>query len=177
MFINGCTNLPWFPDDLLCISWTDSEGVIFSSGFSFFKNLPLALVLVLVLVLQRFGRRQWGHIPELTVKSQTVLLHPVNAGGVLSEEEVVVNFHPEDKIRFCDSLLGRGTAVIGASRKEKGENGTARGQGEAEGRSVGDVPRNYSENIQRTQGEAGKHQDWKGGRSSGTLRLWARTTT
>jgi len=42
------------------------------------------------------------------------------------------------------------------SRKEKGENGTAGGQGEPEGRSVGDVPRNDLENIQRAQGEAGK---------------------
>ena len=136
MLENGSTNLHGYPDDLLCISWTDREGVIFSSGFSFFKNLPLALVLLLA--LQQFGHRQWGHIPEPTVESQTILLHPVNAGGILSEEQVGVNFHPEDKIHFCDSLLGRGT---GASRKEKGENGSAGGQGEAENGSVGFIPR------------------------------------
>ena len=115
--------------------------MIFSSRFSYFKDIPLALVLLLV--LQRFGRRQWGHIPELTEENHTVLLHPVDTSGTLSEEEVNVNFYPEDKINSSRSLLGRATTVVGASRK--GEDGP-----------VGDVPRNSSKGIQRAKGEAGK---------------------
>ena len=115
--------------------------MIFSSRFSYFKDLPLALVLLLV--LQRFGRRQWGRIPELTEENHTVLLHPVDTGGTLSEEEVDVNFYPEDKINSSRSLLGRATTVVGASRK--GEDGP-----------VGPVPRNSPEEIQRAKGEAGK---------------------
>jgi len=102
------------PDDCLWISWVDREGVIFSSGFSFFKDLPL--LLVLLLVLQRFGRRQWGYIPELATESYSVLLHPIDADGTPCKGEVAVNFYPEDKVHSGWALLGRATTVIGANQ-------------------------------------------------------------
>jgi hypothetical protein len=104
------------PDDCLWISWIDREGVILSSGFSFFKNLPL--LLVLLLVLQRFGRRQWGYIPELSREDRSVLLHPIHAGGSLDEDEVPINFYPDDKVHSGWSLLGRATTVVGANRND-----------------------------------------------------------
>ncbi|KAF9647680.1 hypothetical protein BDM02DRAFT_2526506 [Thelephora ganbajun] len=104
-------------DDYLWISWIDREGVIFSSGFSFFANLPLTLVLLLT--LQRFGRRQWGYISELTSRDRAVSLYPVNADGSLGRGEVDINFYLNDKIHSGWSLLGRATTVVGASDKAK----------------------------------------------------------
>jgi hypothetical protein len=98
--------------------------VIFSSGFSFFKDLPV--LLVLLLVLQRFGRGQWGFISELTAESQSVFLHLINTGGTLGKDEVAVDFFPEDMVHSSWSLLGRATTVVGASRKE-GDGGAAGG--------------------------------------------------
>ena len=80
-------------------------------------------MLVLLLVLQRFGRRQWGHISELTGESQAVLLHPTNIDGTLGKEEVGVAFYPEDKIHSSWSLLGRATTVVGASRNGNNDGG------------------------------------------------------
>jgi hypothetical protein len=105
-----------FPDDYLWISWVDREGPILASGYSFFENLPLALVLLLI--LQRFGRRQWGYISELSTDDHTVLLHPINTDGTLGEGEVSVNFYPEDRVHSAWSLLGRATAIVGAKKSE-----------------------------------------------------------
>ena len=100
-------------DDSLWIPWIDREGVIISSKFSLFEHLPL--VLVLLLVLQRFGRRQWGEITELTTGEHSILLHPVNADGSLGTGEARVNFYPKDKVHSGWSLLGRATTVVGAN--------------------------------------------------------------
>ena len=140
------------------ISWVDREGAIFSSAFSFFKDLPLALVLLLV--LQRFGRRQWGYISELTGSAHTVSLHPMNVDGTLSEEEIGVKFHPEDRIHSGWSLLGRATTVVGASREE-GSGGIG-DRGEAVGAPVKDIPRNGSEVAQQTLGEVWSVKDGDG---------------
>jgi hypothetical protein len=105
------------PDERLWISWIDREGVIVSSDFSFLEDL--SLLLVLLLVIQRFGRSQWGFIPELSTEDHSVLLHPI-AGGTLGEDEVAVNFYPEDKVYSGWSLLGRATTVVGANRNNNG---------------------------------------------------------
>lgn len=96
--------------------------MIVSSGFSFFKNLPL--LLVLLLIFQRFRRGQWGYTSELSTENHSVLLHPVNAGGTLGKKKVVVNFFPDDMVHSTKSLFGRGTAVIGANRKDGGGRST-----------------------------------------------------
>ena len=57
-------------------------------------HLPPAFVLV----LQRFGRRQWGEISELTAEDHSVSLLPVNVDGTLDEDEVGVSFYPGDKL-------------------------------------------------------------------------------
>jgi hypothetical protein len=111
--------------DSLWISWIDREGVIISSRLSLFEDLPL--MLVLLLVLQRFGRRQWGEIFQLTTVENSVLLHPVNADGTLDKDEVGVNFYPEDKVHSGWSLLGRATTVIGASFGRKPSGTPTRG--------------------------------------------------
>jgi len=82
-------------------------------------------VLVLLLILQRFGRRQWGNIPELSSDGYSVLLHPVNEDGTLSEGEMGVHFHPEDKVYSGWSILGRATTIVGAddAQKAQGEIG------------------------------------------------------
>ena len=112
-------------DDCLWISWIDREGAIVSSGFSFFENLPL--LLVLLLVLQRFGRTQWGYISELDGKSQSIMLHPIEADGGLGTGEVAVKFDPTDKVHSVWSLLGRATTVVGASRNEQSDRKIAEG--------------------------------------------------
>ena len=145
-----------FPDDCVWISWIDREGAIFSSGFSFFENLPL--ILVLLLVLQRFGRRQWGYISELTTDNHSVLLHPVNPDGTLGEDEVGVNFYPDDEIHSSWTLLGRATTVVGANRNEEGNDGITEGEpakvhdGVGNGVASGKGP----EDMQRIRGETGK---------------------
>jgi len=50
----------------------------------------------------------------------SILLHPVNADGTLSEDKVGVNFHPEDNIHSGWSILGRATTVLGADVKGSG---------------------------------------------------------
>ena len=105
-------------DDSLWVSWVDREGIIVSTQIGLFEDLPL--VLVLLLALQRFGCRQWGHIPELTSEKHSVFLHRVTEDGTLEAEEADVNFHPEDKLHSGWSLLGRATIVIGASVGTKG---------------------------------------------------------
>jgi hypothetical protein len=115
-----------FPDDCLWISWIDREGAIFSSGFSFFKDLPL--LLVLLLVLQRFERNQWGFISELSTKDQSVLLQSICVGGTLGEEEVAVNFYAEDKVHSGWSLLGRATTVVGANVNKPHDGKSAEGE-------------------------------------------------
>ena len=112
-----------WPDDTIWISWVDREGVIISSWFSLFENLPL--VLVLLLVLQRFGRRQWGEISELTAEGHSVPLHPVNADGTLGKDEVDVNFYPVDRVYSGWSLLGRATTVVGANVEGDGSDAPA----------------------------------------------------
>ncbi|KAF9649100.1 hypothetical protein BDM02DRAFT_3167171 [Thelephora ganbajun] len=159
-FISHVINL-LVESDCLWISWIDREGAILSSGFSFFKNLPLTLVLLLL--LQRFGRRQWGHIPELTTPNHTVALHPVNDDETLGKDEIVVNFHPEDKVHSSWSLLGRATTVVGANRTAANDGGNtsggcveAQGSGETEDGAVGGASRKDPEGIQQTQGGVGK---------------------
>ena len=95
------------------VSWIDREGVIFSSGFSFFENPPL--MLILLLILQQFGRRQWGYIPKLTTETHSVLLHRINGDGTLRKDEVGVSFYPEDKVNSSWTLLSRATTVVGAN--------------------------------------------------------------
>ena len=114
------------PDHFIWICWIDREGVILSSRFSLFEHLPL--VLVVLLVIQRFGRRQWGEISELTAEGHSVLLHPVNADGALGEGEVGVSFYPGDRVYSWWSLLGRATTVVGASGART-EGGDAEDQG------------------------------------------------
>ena len=108
---------------MLWVSWFDREGVITSDFIDLSEQLPL--VLVLLLVLQRFGRRQWGEIPELGSEKHSVLLHSVTEGGALRKEEVGVDFYPEDGVYSGWSLLGRATTVIGASTGRKGNSGLA----------------------------------------------------
>ena len=117
---SGSSNLRSLSDDSIWISWIDREGAIVSSQFSLFEHLPL--VLVLLLVLQRFGRRQWGEISELTTEEHTILLHPVNADGTLDEDEVSVKFYPDDKVHSGWSLLGRATTVVGANAERDGSD-------------------------------------------------------
>ena len=136
------------------ISWVDRQGAIFSSGFNFLDDLPLALIFLLV--LQRFGRRQWGHISELAGEDQTVSLHPMNLDGTLGEEEVSVNFHPEDKIHSGWSLLGRATTVVGASRNGGNGNGDTEGPNLAKDHVIGGGAGENLEDVQWTQGGAGK---------------------
>ena len=95
--------------------------MIFSLGFSFFKNLPFTLVLLLV--LQRFGRRQWGWISELSTKDRIVSLHPINADGTLGRDEVDVKYSPKDKVHSGWTLLGRATTVVGANRNAEESGG------------------------------------------------------
>ena len=123
-------------DDSLWISWIDREGAILSSRFSLFEHLPF--VLVLLLVLQRFGRHQWGEITELTSEGHSVLLHPIDADGSLGTDEVCVKFHPTDKVYSGWSLLGRATTVVGANVEGGGSAPPAR-EGRAESlEKVGD---------------------------------------
>ena len=122
------------------------------------KNSPLCWVLLLV--LQRFGRRQWGHIFELTTENHSVSLYPINPDGTLGGDEVEVNFYPDGEIHSSWTLLGRATAVIGANRNE-GNSGTTEGElakvhGGAEGDFVRAASRKGSGNMQRIWGDAGK---------------------
>ena len=110
------------PDDCMWISWTDREGAIFSSGFSFFGNLPL--MLVLLLILQRFGRRQWGYISELTTKDHSVSLLAINSDGTLGGDEICIDFFPDDKVHSGRALFSRATTVLGA----KSHNNEAAGE-------------------------------------------------
>ena len=124
------------PDDHLCISWVDREGVILSSRFSFIEE-P-SLLLVLLLALQRFGRGQWGYIPELSTEDHSVLLHPICAGGILDEKKFAVNFYPDDEVHASWSLLGRATTVVGANENKKCDGRSAKG-GQAMGLACGGV--------------------------------------
>jgi len=115
-------------------------------------------MVVLLLVLQRFGRRQWGWILELTAEDHSILLHPTNADGTLGEDKVGINFHPEDKVHSSWALLGRATNVVGASRKGEGDNATTKGEHtevhrEVRADVVGTASRKVSEDIHRAQGE------------------------
>jgi len=83
-------------------------------------------MLVLLLVLQRFGRRQWGEITELTTVAHSVLLHPIDENGDLGAGEVGVNFYPTDKVYSGWSILGRATTVMGASTEGGGGGPPAR---------------------------------------------------
>ncbi|KAF9783684.1 hypothetical protein BJ322DRAFT_1109538 [Thelephora terrestris] len=111
--------------DCLWVSWIDREGPIVSSGCRFSEDISLTLVLLLV--LQRFGRRQWGYIPELTTEDHCVSLRSMEADEASGEGEVTINFHPEDKVHSTWALLGRATTVIGA-KVEGGTTGVSRGQ-------------------------------------------------
>ena len=150
------------PDDYLWISWVDREGVILSSRFSFI-NEP-SLLLVLLLVLQRFGRSQWGYIPELSTEDHSVLLHPIRAGGTLDDNKVAVNFDPDDKVHASWSLLGRATTVVGASKNKEWDGTSAKG-GQAMGVAYGGadelrVPLGEGlEDTPRTQEESGSLGD------------------
>ena len=73
-------------------------------------------MLVLLLVLQRFGRRQWGWISELSTEDSTVSLHPINGYRTLGGGEVGVKFYPKYKVHSSRTLFGRGTTVVGANR-------------------------------------------------------------
>ena len=145
-----------FADDCLRVSWIDREGPILSSGCSFFEELSLTLVLLLV--LQRFGRRQWGYIPELDTEDHRVLLHPVNADGALGGDKIAINFDPDDKVHSAWTLLGRATTVVGAN-KDRGGDSRITGEDHAmelahggiEGGTVGDSQRPDAEGARQTQ--------------------------
>ena len=96
-----------------------------SSGCHFSEELPL--ILVLLLVLQRFGRRQWGYIPELSTEDHRVLLHPVNDDGTLGGGKVAISFDPDDEVHSAWALLGRATTVVGASEDGGGDSRIAKG--------------------------------------------------
>ena len=123
-------------------------------------------MLVLLLVLQRFGRRQWGYIPELATENCLVLLHSVKADGTLGEEEVRINFDPEDKVHSTWALLGRATTVVGASEVKEGNSGTVEGgdteeltDGGIEGETAGDPQGQDSEDTQQDQEGCGGNND------------------
>jgi len=118
-------------------------------------------MLVLLLALQRFGRRQWGWIPEFSTEGSTVSLHPINADGTLGGDEVGVKFYPEDKVHSSRTLFGRGTTVVGANRNAEDRGGTTVGEhteahGEFENGVIGVASRKGSEDVQWMDGEAGK---------------------
>jgi len=114
-------------------------------------------MLVLLLVLQRFGRRQWGWISELSTGDCTVSLHPINSDGTLGSDEVGVNFYPEDKVHSNWTLLGRATTVVGANIDVEHNSGTTVGEhAEVEGDAVRVASRKGSEDVQWMEGEAGK---------------------
>jgi len=118
-------------------------------------------MLVLLLVLQRFGRRQWGWIPELSTEGCTVPLHPVNADGTLCGDEVEVKFYPEDKVHSSRTLHGRGTTVVGANGDAGDKGGTTVGEhteahGEVEGDTVRVASMKGSEDVRWMKGEAGR---------------------
>ena len=129
-------------------------------------------MLVLLLVLQRFGRRQWGWISELSTEDCTVSLHPINADGTLGGGNVGVNFYPEDEVHSSWTLLGRATTVVGANRKAEDKVGTTGGElteahGEIEDDGVGAASRKGSEDIRWMEGETGKDTGGAGGDGAG----------
>ena len=166
-----------FIDDCLWVSWIDREGQILSSGCSFFEELSLTLALLLI--LQRFGRRQWGYVPELNTEDRRVLLHPVNPDGTLGRDEVAINFDPDDEVYSTWTLFSRATTVVGAN-KDRGGNSSI-----AEGDHIGEVAhgieddivrvsRRDAEDTQRTQEGSGSdngspHDNHRAGR--GTTRI------
>jgi hypothetical protein len=116
-------------------------------------------MLVLLLVLQRFGRRQWGWVSELNMENCTVSLLPVNPDGTLGGDEIDVNFYPEDKVHSSWTLVGRATTVVGANRDGEansevveGECAEARCDGEGDS-VVGGVSGGGSKGSQRIKGE------------------------
>ena len=118
-------------------------------------------MLVLVLVLQRFGRRQWGWISELSAENHSVSLHPINADGTLGGDEVDVKFYPEDKIHSSWTLLGRATTVVGANMDVEDNGGITGGEhakahGEVKDDNAGVAARKDPEDVQWIQKEAGK---------------------
>ena len=114
-----------FIDDRLWVSWIDREGQILSSGCSFFEELSLTLALLLI--LQRFGRRQWGYVPELNTEDRRVLLHPVNPDGTLGKDKVAINFDPDDEVYSTWTLFSRATNVVGANKDRGGKSSIAEG--------------------------------------------------
>ena len=148
-----------FVDNCLWVSWIDRQGPIVSSGCHFSEELPL--ILVLLLVLQRFGRRQWGYIPELSTEDHRVLLHPVNDDGTLGGGKVAINFDPDDEVHSAWALLGRATTVVGAS-KDGGDSRVAEGDrvrefapGGTADDTVGDSRRGDAEDARRPQEGSG----------------------
>ena len=118
-------------------------------------------MLVLLLVLQRFGRRQWGWISELSTEDYTVSLHPINGYRTLGGDEVGVKFYPEDNVHSSRTLFGRGTTVVVANRNAEDKGGTAVGEhteahGEVENDMIVVASRKGSEDVQWMEGEAGK---------------------
>jgi hypothetical protein len=110
-------------------------------------------MLILLLVLQRFGRRQWGWVSELNTENRTISLLPVNTDGTLGGDEVDINFHPEDKVHSSWALLGRATTVVGANRDREASSGSE------DDNTAGGTSREDSEDFQRIQGEAGRDSD------------------
>ena len=118
-------------------------------------------MLVLLLILQRFGRRQWGWISELSTEDSAVSLHSINADGTLCGDEVGVNFYPKDEVHSSWTLLGRATTVVGANRVAEDKGGTTVGEhteahGEVEDDVFGIVSRKGLEDVQWMEGEAAK---------------------
>ena len=55
-------------------------------------------------------------------------MHPVNPDGTLSEDEVDIDFDPDNKVHSSWALLGRATTVLGAKRHGGDNNGAAEGE-------------------------------------------------
>ena len=109
-------------------------------------------MLVLLLILQRFGRRQWGHISELSAQDHTVLLYPTKPDGTLDKEEEGVKFFPDDEIHSSWTLLGRATTVVGANMKEDGRG--TEGEPGKDSDAVEDTSGEDPGGVQRAQGES-----------------------
>ena len=117
-------------------------------------------MLILLVILQRFSRRKWGYIPELTTENYSGLLHPINADRTLGRDNVGIDFYPEGKVHSRWTLLSRATAVIGANRGGEANSRIVEGEcAEAQrdkDSAVGGASRKVSESFQRTQGEVGQ---------------------
>jgi len=92
-----------------------------------------------------------GEISEFTTTGHSVLLHPIDVDGRFGEDEVGVNFHPEDNIYSGWSLLSKVTTVVGANVKKDGSGAPATGHGDnVTGTTVGENLEVFKNNSSNT---------------------------